>query len=148
MTRWTVRLEGVELGDEDDLIFNFQDVKEITEPPNIERYILEDLLNMVESEEHYYKLPNVKSVESEEKDRIPHKKAAVILMTLKDTQERIGILMVLKDEFHFQIHGLRPDEFAEQVRQNPRKLMELLESLTKAPHTFDDVNIVLPEERI
>lgn len=147
MTKWKVVLEGVEEGKEDDLVLNFQDTQDVMERIVVERYTLQDISKHIKKKDHYYALPNVKEVVSDTAEQIPHGKTAVILMTLKKSNEKLGFLLTLADEFNFEVRGLRPDGFVEQVSQNNASVTELLKKLSADPDAFEDVNIIFPEDR-
>lgn len=149
MTQWTVKLEGVKAGQEDDITFNFEDIRKMMKPLTVERYILQDLSKIRKKNSHYHELPNVKEVnsDSDDKQSIPKAKTAIILATLKDTRENIGIFLSLANEFKYEVIGLRPSSFIDQIKKKNEKLGELLGKLTKSPAAFEDVSIVLPEAR-
>ncbi|NVM52076.1 MAG: hypothetical protein HWN66_00140 [Candidatus Helarchaeota archaeon] len=146
MTKWMVTLEGIKAGQEDDIVLIFTDTQDIMKPPIIERYILQDVTKVVKKQDHYSKLPNVKKVECD-KETIPRAKTALILLTLKKTKEKMGVLLSLTDAFNFEVRGLRPDDFVIKVSQNNEIVTEILTKLTKDPKAFEDVNLVLPEDR-
>jgi len=147
MTQWKVLLEGAESGTHDDIALSFQDTKELMEPLVVERYILEEISKAGKGKNHYSELPNVKEVTSDKGGSIPIGKTAVILSTLKETKNKIGILLFLKDEFNLEVRGLRPNNFAKEAAQDNTKITALLTKLTKEPDAFEDVNIVYPEDR-
>ena len=147
MTKWKVTLEGVESGQEDDIVLSFTDTQDIMKPPIVERYVIEDISNVVKKQDHYHELPNVKKVESDAQDTIPQGKTTVILMTLKNTKKKMGVLLSLTDAFNFSVRGLRPDDFVNSVQKDNAKVTEILTKLTKDPGAFEDVSLVLPEDR-
>ena len=147
MTQWKVLLEGAESGTHDDIALSFQDTKELMEPPVFERYILEEITKAGKGKDHYSELPNIKEVTSDKGESIATKKTAVVLVTLKETKNKIGILLSLKGKFNFEVRGLRPNNFAKEVAQDNTKVTALLTKLTKEPDAFEDVNIVYPEDR-
>ncbi len=147
MGKWKVILEGVEAGQEDDIVLSFTDTQNLMKAPIIERYIIEDITKFVKKHDHYHELPNVKKVESETQDVIPRGKTTVILMTLKNTKEKIGILLSLTDAFNFIVRGLRPDDFIKKINKDTTKVTEMLTKLIKDPDAFEDVSVVLPEDR-
>ncbi len=147
MTQWKVSLEGVEPGAHDDIVLNFKDTKDIMEIPTVERYLLEEISKAGKGKDHYSEFSNVKEVISDEKESVSIGKTAVVLMTLKKTKDRIGILLFLKDEFNLEVRGLRPDNFVKEVTQDNSKLNGILTKLTKEPDAFEDVSIVYPEDR-
>ena len=147
MTKWKVTLEGVESGQEDDIVLSFTDTQDIMKPPIVERYVIEDVSNVVKKQDHYHELPNVKKVDSDAQDTIPQGKTTVILMTLKGTKEKMGVLLSLTDAFNFSVRGLRPDDFVNSVQKDNAKVTEILTKLTKDPSAFEDVSLVLPEDR-
>lgn len=147
MTKWIVKLEGVKAGREDDILFNFEDIRKIMKPLTVERYIFQDLSKIRKKNPHYHELPNVKEANSDDKQSIPKGKTAVILATLKDSKERVGIFLSLANEFKYEVVGLRPNSFIDQVKKKSEELTKFLEKLIKAPASFEDVSIVLPEAR-
>ena len=147
MTKWIVKLEGVKAGQEDDITFNFEDIRKMMKPLTVERYILQDLSKIRKKNPHYHELPNVKEANSDDKQSIPKAKTAIILATLKDTKENIGIFLSLANEFKYEVIGLRPNSFIDQIKKKNEKLGELLGKLTKSPAAFEDVSIILPEAR-
>lgn len=144
MTRWIVRLEGAYPGTEDDLIINF--IK-LEKPIIVKRYIIQSICDIVPKKSHYTELPNVKEVSSETNETIPRERTAVILATLKKNKEKIGILLYLANEMTYEVRGLRPDNFVKEFRQDDKKLNEFITKITNEPNLFDDVNLVLPEDR-
>ncbi len=145
MTKWTVKLEGVYPGTEDDFILSFN---ELSKPLlTVERYIVQDILDATKKKSHYSELPNVKEVASDKSDSLSHERIAVILATMKAKKEQVGILLYLNDELKYEVRGLRPDTFTEEIRSNHDKLKEILQKLGEEPNAFDDVNLILPEDR-
>ena len=143
-----MKLEGVKAGQEDDILFNFEDVRKVmTKPLTVERYILQDLSKIRKKNPHYHELPNVKEANSDNKQSIPKAKTAIILATLKDSKERVGIFLSLANEFKYEVVGLRPNAFIEQIKKRNENLTEFLGKLTNDPASFEDVSIVLPEAR-
>lgn len=147
MTNWKVTLEGVESGTADDIVFNFKGTKEVMDPPIVQRYVLEEVSDAAKGKAHYCVLPNVKEVISDKKEAIPSAKTAVVLMTMKDSKEKVGFLLSLKDEFKWEVIGIRPDTFAQQVSQDKSKVADLLAKVINDPPKFEDVNLILPEDR-
>ena len=147
MTNWTVILEGVKAGEEDDITFSFVDIRNLMEPLSVERYFIQDISKITKKYPHYHELANVKEASSDEEQTIPKEITAMILATTKDTKERFGILLSLADEFKYEVVGLRPDSFVEKIKQKNGELVKTLEKLVKKPTSFEDVNIVLPENR-
>lgn len=147
MTNWKVTLEGVESGTDDDIIFNFKDTKELMDPPIVQRYVLEEISNAAKAKAHYCVLPNVKEVISDKNESISSGKTAVILMTMKDSKDKMGVLLSLKDEFKWEVIGIRPDTFAKQVSQDKAKVTDMFDKLINDPSKFEDVNLILPEDR-
>jgi acetolactate synthase small subunit len=147
MTKWIVKLEGMKAGREDDILFNFEDIRKMMKPLVVERYIIQDLSKIRKKNSHYHELPNVKEANSDEKESIPKAQTALILATLKDSKERVGIFLSLANEFKYEVVGLRPNSFIDQVKKKNEKLTEFLDKLIKAPASFEDVSIVLPEAR-
>jgi len=78
---------------------------------------------------------------------IPRGKTTVILTTLKATKEKMGFLLSLTDAFNFAVRGVRPDDFVNIVKQDNTKVTEILTKLTKDTDAFEDVSLVLPEDR-
>lgn len=146
MTVWFVTLEGVREEQEDDVVLQFQDTKGINLSP-IERYLLDEISEVGRQKGHYHELPNIKTLRSDQDELIPREKAAVILITMKETQEKYGFLLNLKDEFNYEIRGIRPESCHQELSQDPSKVGKIFEGLVKNPHAFEDVNVVLPEDR-
>ena len=71
----------------------------------------------------------------------------LILTTVKQTKEKLGILLAFKSEFKYEVRGLRPDNFLDQVRADSKKVTEFLKKLSKNPDFFEDVSVILPEDR-
>jgi hypothetical protein len=147
MTRWTVKLEGVYPGTEDDFIISFTDISDVVGPLSLKRYIVQDISDKAKEKSHYNELPNVKEVSSDKSDTIPQDRTALILATLKKEKTQIGILLYLSDELTYEVRGVRPDNFIDQCCTDDKKIAELLTQLTSNPDKFEDVNLVLPETR-
>jgi hypothetical protein len=147
MTNWTITLEGIKPGEEDDITFNFVDIRNLMEPQLVERYFIQDLSKNMKKNPHYHELANVKEANSDDEQSIPKETTALILATVKDTKEKFGILLSLANEFKYEIIGLRPDSFVEKIKKKNAELVKTLEKLVKKPSSFEDVNVVLPENR-
>ncbi|MHA1129198.1 MAG: hypothetical protein ACTSRC_05055 [Candidatus Helarchaeota archaeon] len=146
MTIWTVKLEGVYPGTEDDIVLKFTDIRESSNPMVLERYIIQNISDMCNVQPNYHALPNVKEVVSESNEKLIRERAAIILATFKD-KKKIGILLYLHDEMTYEVLGIRNEEFVKEVLQNDKKVMEILIKLTREQDQFEDVNLIIPESR-
>jgi hypothetical protein len=147
MNKWIVKLEGVESGEADDFTLTFHDTREIMTPQIIKRYIIQEISDISETRNNYVELPNVKDVTSEKNEKIPRDQTALILATFKKTKEKIGILLEFNKDLNFEVRGLRPQKFIEEVHHDTKKLTQIFEKLIKDPNEFEDVNLVFPENR-
>ncbi|HUX99583.1 MAG TPA: hypothetical protein VMV49_08525 [Candidatus Deferrimicrobium sp.] len=147
MKKWTVKLEGVASGEEDDFILTFHDTQDIMTPPVIKRYVIQEISDISETQDNYAELPNVKDVTSDKNEKISQDRTALILATFKKTKEKIGFLLEFNKDLNFEVRGLRPQKFIEEVQHDNKKLTQILDKLRKDPKEFEDVNLVLPENR-
>ena len=147
MTTWTVKLEGVYPGTEDDFIISFTDICDEVGPLSLKRYIIQDISDKAKEKSHYIELPNVKEVSSDKSDTMPHDRTALILATLKKEKKQVGILLYLSDELTYEVRGVRPANFINECRTDDKMITALLTQLTSNPEMFEDVNLVLPETR-
>ena len=148
MVRWQVKLEGVQEGTDDDIMLDFSDIKEIMGSQIIERYVIQEISDNVKNYDHYCELPNVKEVSSDKNEKIPRDRTALILATMKENKERFGILLYFTDDMRYEVKGIRPNKIIEELGQNGNKLKDLFLRLTKNPKSFEDVNLILPEDRM
>ena len=147
MTRWTVKLEGVQEGAQDDVNLNFSDTGDVMEIPIIERYVIQDISDAARKNDHYHELPNVKTVDSDKGDSIPKERATLILVTPKGKGGTAELLLYLNEDLKYEVRGLDPVNFFEDCCKEKNKILELLTQLSSDPKAFEDVNLVLPEDR-
>jgi len=145
MTIWTVTLEAVKPGPEDDITFNFVDIRNLMKPQLVERYTIQDLSKNTKKYSQYHEFANIKEAISDDEQSIPKEQTVLILATTKDTKERLGIFLSLADEFKYEVIGLWPDSFVTKVKKKNTELVKTLEKLLKNPTSFEDVNIVHPD---
>ncbi len=145
--KWTVRLEGVYPGTEDDFTLTFTNIRDIAEPLSVKRYMIQAIADIAQEKDHYSALPNIKEIISDQKETLPHDRASLVLATYKKRKEKIGFLLYLRDEFTYEIKGVWPAALVDKIRQNDKKIIEILTQLTDEPDLFEDVSLVLPESR-
>ncbi len=147
LTKWTVKLEGVYPGTEDDFILSFTDVRDILPQLSLKRYVIQDISDLCGKKANYCELPNVKEVASDTGEKLASDRTAVLLATLKGKKKMIGILLYLLDEMTYEVRGIRGDDFVREVGNNGKKITDILSKITQDPDEFDDVNLVVPESR-
>lgn len=145
--KWTVRLEGVYPGTEDDFTLTFTNIRDIAEPLSVKRYMIQAIADIAQEKDHYSALPNIKEIISDQKETLPRDRTSLVLATYKEKKEKIGFLLYLRDELTYEIKGVWPDALVDKIQQNDKKIIEILTQLTDEPDLFEDVNLVLPESR-
>jgi hypothetical protein len=53
----------------------------------------------------------------------------------------------MNEDLKYEVQGLRPDAFVKEVRKDKQKLIQIITKLGNEPGVFEDVNLVLPENR-
>ncbi len=145
--KWTVRLEGVYPGTEDDFTLTFTNIRDIAEPLSVKRYMIQAIADIAQEKDHYSALPNIKEIISDQKETLPRDRTSLVLATYKEKKEKIGFLLYLRDELTYEIKGVWPDALVDKIQQNDKKIIEILTQLTDEPDLFEDVSLVLPESR-
>ncbi|MEX0568349.1 MAG: hypothetical protein Q6363_004210 [Candidatus Njordarchaeota archaeon] len=145
MKEWKVTFEGEKVGREDDFDLIFSDMVDVWgEYTSIKPVFLERLFSLVETQENYSHIPNIKRIESPEKIDV-NINDYIIVLCIDKNELRFGLL-IKKAGGGLKVIAIWPRVFATAVKDNKRLLAGVVAFLVERPDNWRRVDIVTPIE--
>ncbi len=140
---WKVTFEGESPVSEDDFELDFIDIKGLFEGyVGFETTYFEKLLSLIEGNENYNGIKNLKSVVSPDNEEFIEKPVALVLAIDKNDLRYGFLLFVMNDDT--VILGVWPQPFFDAVNQDKDLMNGVLGALIENVSNWKRVDIVIP----
>lgn len=142
---WDVDFESDRPSPEGDFSISFQDrqlfMEDIKDGFMVPQF-MNDVMNQVDTQEHYEVLGKIKKIIDPEDNDSTGKGQIVALLGTHQEVDKIGYLMGYNEADVWEILGVYPEQYARAIKDNKVLLHGYLESLAMKPNEWKQVLVV------